>query len=319
VAEPADGAAAAARSPADRSPAAAARARSAALAGFAALGARTKRPAEDAARALLDRTVEKIAAAVADAAKTHGFGPDVPVVALGGAGSALAPAVAQRLGRPYVRPEHPEILSSIGAALSLVRSEVVRHASAGGDALALARDAERACVDAGAAPQTVRVETFFEAREGLVRAVATGAVALESGAASRDPVDEPAQLRAAASALGMDEDRLQVVASNDYYRVFCQNGSGGVAVVDGLGSVALAETAKRVIAGDARVLAARLREAVDDGAVNLGVATLLPRVAIVCGPHIVDLSEARRAEDIVAGASAVLDGHDGPAVAVLWS
>ena len=42
-------------------------------------------------------------------------------------------------------------------------------------------------------------------------------------------------------------------------------------------------------------------------------------VAIVCGPHIVDLSEARRAEDIVAGASAVLDGHDGPAVAVLWS
>jgi hypothetical protein len=62
-----------------------------------------------------------------------------------------------------------------------------------------------------------------------------------------------------------------------------------------------------------------LREAVDAGAVNLGVATLLPRVAIVCGPHIVDLSEARRAEDIVAGAESVLDGHEGTAVAVLWS
>jgi len=319
VAAPADGAAAAARSPADRSPAAAARARQAALTGFAALGARTRRSAEEAARALLDRTVDKIAHAVADAAKTHGFGADVPVVALGGAGSALAPAVAARLGRPFVRPEHPEILSSIGAALSLVRSEVVRHASASGDALGLARDAERACVDAGAAPQTVRVETFFEAREGLVRAVATGAVALESGAASREPVDEPAQLRAAASALGMDEAALQVVAVNDYYRVFCQNGSGGVAVVDGLGSVALAETAKRVIADDADALAGRLGEAVEDGAVNLGVATLLPRVAIVCGPHIVDLSEARRAEDIVSGARAVLDGQDGPAVAVLWS
>jgi N-methylhydantoinase A/oxoprolinase/acetone carboxylase beta subunit len=319
VAEPEDGAVAAARSAADRSSRAAERARAAALAGFAPLAARMKRTPEEAARALLDRTVEKIAHAVADAARTHHFGPDVPVVALGGAGTALAPEVARRLGRPYVRPEHPEILSSVGAALSLVRCEIARHATGSGDAVALAREAERACVDAGAAPHTVRVETFFEAREGLLRAVATGAVALESGAAAREPVDEPAQLRAAAGALGMAEERLQVVARNDFYRVFCQNGAGPVAVVDGLGSVALAETAKRVIADDAGALLARLTEAVDDGALNLGVATLLPRVAIVCGPHIVDLSDARRAEDILAGARSVLDGHDGTAVAVIWS
>jgi N-methylhydantoinase A/oxoprolinase/acetone carboxylase beta subunit len=321
VAEPADGAVAAARSAADRSSQAAERARAAALAAFAPLGERMKRTPEEAARTLLDRTVDKIAHAVADAARTNDFGPDVPVVALGGAGTALAPEVARRLGRPYVRPEHPEILSSIGAALSLVRCEIARHAggSGNGDAVVLAREAERACVDAGAAPHTVRVETFFEARDGLLRAVATGAVALESGAAGREPVDEPAQLRAAAGALGMEEDRLQLVARNDFYRVFCQNGAGPVAVVDGLGSVALAETAKRVIADDPGALLARLTEAVDDGAVNLGVATLLPRVAIVCGPHIVDLSEARRADDIVAGARSVLDGHEGTAVAVIWS
>ncbi len=319
VAEPADGAIAAARSAADRSAAAAERARAAALAGFAPLARRLRRSPEEAARALLDRAVDKIAHAVADAARTHDFGPDVPVVALGGAGTALVPEVARRLGRPYVRPEHPEILSSIGAALSLVRVELARHSGGHGDALALAREAERACVEAGAAPQTVRVESFFEARDGLLRAVATGAVALESGAASREPVDEPAQLRAAASALGMPEDGLQVVARNDFYRVFCQNGAGAVAVVDGLGSVALAENAKRVIAEDAGALLDRLTQAVDDGAVNLGVATLLPRVAIVCGPHIVDLSEARRAEDILTGARAVLDGHDGTAVAVIWS
>jgi N-methylhydantoinase A len=319
VVAPADGAIAAARSAADRAPEAAERARAAALAAFAPLAARMKRTPEEAARALFDRTVDKIAHAVADAARTHDFGPDVPVVALGGAGTALAPEVARRLGRPYVRPEHPEILSSIGAALSLVRCELARHSRGNGEAVALARDAERACVEAGAAPQTVRVETFYEARDGLLRAVATGAVALESGAASREPVDEPAQLRAAADALGMREDGLQVVARNDYYRVFCENGAGAVAVVDGLGSVALAENAKRVIADDAGALLERLTAAVDDGALNLGVATLLPRVAIVCGPHLVDLSEARRAEDIVAGARAVLDGHEGTAVAVIWS
>jgi N-methylhydantoinase A/oxoprolinase/acetone carboxylase beta subunit len=319
VAAPADGAVAAARSPADCSPQAAERARRAALAGFEPLARRMKRTPEQAARALLARTVDKIAYAVDDAARTHDFGSGVPVVALGGAGTALAPEVARRLGRPCVRPEHPEILSSIGAALSLVRCELARHSSGNGDAIALAREAERACVDAGAAPQTVRVETFYEARNRLLRAVATGAVALESGAAGREPADEPAQLRAAASALGMDEGGLQVVARNDFYRVFCQNGSGRVAVVDGLGSVALAEDAKRVIAADADGLLERLGEAIDDGTVNLGVATLLPRVALVCGPHIVDLSESRCAEEILSTARTVLDGQEGTAVAVLWS
>jgi N-methylhydantoinase A/oxoprolinase/acetone carboxylase beta subunit len=292
--------------------------RAAALAAFAPLARRMKRTPEQAAAALLDRAVDKIAQAVAEAAKVHDFGPDVPVVALGGAGTALAPEVARRLGRPYVRPEHPEILSSIGAALSLVRTEAARHCSGPGATLQLAREAERACVEAGAAPQTVTVETFFEAREGLLRAVATGAVALESGAASREPVDEPAQLRAAAEALEMPESDLELVARNDFYRVFCENGAGRVAVVDGLGSVPLAESAKRVIARDADGMLAELRRAIDASTVNLGVATLLPRVALVCGPHIVDMSDARRPEEILETAGDVLDGHDGTAVAVLW-
>jgi hypothetical protein len=292
--------------------------RAAALAAFAPLARRMKRTPEQAARDLLDRAVDKIAQAVAEAAKMHDFGPTVPVIALGGAGTALAPEVARRLGRPYVRPGHPEILSSIGAALSLVRAEAARHCSGPGATLELVREAERACVEAGAAPQTVTVESFFIAREGLLRAVATGAVALESGAASREPVGEPGQLRAAAAALEMGEAELEVVAHNDFYRVFCENGSGRVAVVDGLGSVPLAETAKRVITRHSSAMLAELEEAIEAGTVNLGVATLLPRVALVCGPHIVDMSDARRPEEILATAGAVLAGHDGPAVAVLW-
>ena len=68
-----------------------------------------------------------------------------------------------------------------------------------------------------------------------------------------------------------------------------------MAVVDGLGSVALAERARRVRRRRPSGLLRRLRDALDEATVNLGVATLLPRVAIVCGPHVVDLSDARRA------------------------
>ena len=259
VAEPADGAIAAARSAADRSAAAAERARAAALAGFAPLARRLQRtPGGGRPRAARPRRRQdrpRRRRRRAHPRLRPGRARRRPRRGRARRSSRRSPAA---LGRPYVRPEHPEILSSIGAALSLVRVELARHSGGHGDALALAREAERACVEAGAAPQTVRVESFFEARDGLLRAVATGAVALESGAASREPVDEPAQLRAAASALGMPEDGLQVVARNDFYRVFCQNGAGAVAVVDGLGSVALAENAKRVIAEDAGALLDRL-------------------------------------------------------------
>ena len=133
---------------------------------------------------MLDGAVRKVADAAAEAARTHDLGPDVPVVALGGAGPvARAGEVARRLGRPLLRPAHPEVLSSIGAALSLVRAEAVRHASGPGDGAGLARDAGRACVAAGAAPLTVAVQTALRAARGLLRAVATGAVALEAGAA----------------------------------------------------------------------------------------------------------------------------------------
>ena len=290
----------------------------AARAAFAVLGRTIRRDGQAAARDLLDRTVDKIARAVADAARAHDFPCEVPVVALGGSGTALVPSVAERLGRPYLRPEHPEVLSSIGAALSLVRAERVRHGAGAGAAVRLAQEAERACVDAGAAAQTVRVETRFEHETGLLRAVATGAVALESGAAAREPVDEEAQLRAAADALALDPGRLGLVARNDFYGVWCENGSGGVAVVDESGSVALAEQARRVIATGSADLLPDLEVALDENTVNLGVAALLPRVAVMCGPRIVDLSDSRRADEVLDGARAAVEGHDGPAVAVIW-
>jgi N-methylhydantoinase A/oxoprolinase/acetone carboxylase beta subunit len=286
---------------------------------FDALGARMKRSGDDVARQLLDRAVDKIAEAVAEAAKTHGFGADVPVVALGGAGSALAPRVAERLGRPLLRPDHPEVLSSIGAALSLVRAEIVRHCSGPGATAALARDAERAAVDAGAAPMTVTVTAKFEARHGWLRAVATGAVALESGAAGREPLDEDGQRAVAATVTGAAAEQLRIVASTGYYRVFTDDGSSQVAVVDGLGAVPVVERARRVVlADDSERLLADLAQAVEDGTTNLGVGSLLPRVCVVAGAHVVDLSDSRRAEDILTGAAAVLNGYEGPAVAVVW-
>jgi N-methylhydantoinase A len=294
------------------------------LAAFAPLGRRLRKAPEEAARALLDGAVEKVAAAAAEARRCHALGPDAPLVALGGAADALAPEVARRLGVDLVRPRHPEILSSIGAALSLVRTEVVRTATAGGDPeakLAAARMAERECVASGAAPATVSTETSYEAGEGLIRAVATGAVELEAGAASRRPVDRERRRQAGAAALGTDPERLSPVAESELYVVYRAGDDGAceVAVVDPLGGVPLAERAKELLVGEGDELLARLGTAVEGATVNLGVASMLPRVVLICGARIVDLSDARRPEEILEAAERALREHDGPTVAVLVS
>ena len=291
--------------------------REAALAAFAPLAARLKTTPERAATQLLDGAVEKIVKAVADAVRQHELGPEVPLVALGGAGEALVPLVAARLKRAVIHPEHPEILSSIGAAVSLVRAELTRSATSDGAAVELAREAEAACVASGAAPATVTVETAFDTRDNVLRAVATGAVALEVGAADREPAGPETRLQAAADALGLDPDALQLIAETGFYRIYSENGSGRVAAVDGLGAVALAEDARRVLAAPGPELVEQLLHEVQAATRNLGVATLLPRVSLVYGSRILDLSDARRPEDVAAAAARSLEGECGTAVAVV--
>jgi N-methylhydantoinase A len=291
--------------------------RETALAAFVPLAARLKTTPEGAARRLLDGAVDKIVKAVADAVRQHELGPDVPLVALGGAGEALVPLVAERLQRTVLRPDHPEILSSIGAAVSLVRAEVTRNATSDGAAVELACEAELACVASCAAPATVTVETAFDTRENVLRAVATGAVALEAGVTDREPAGAETRLRAAADALGLVPAALQLVAETGFYQVYSENGSGRVAAVDGLGAIALAEDARRVLAANGPELVEQLLREVQAATRNLGVATLLPRVSLVCGSRILDLSDARRPEDVAAAAARSLEGHTGTAVAVV--
>lgn len=291
--------------------------RAAALAGFAVLGAQLRCSATAAAQAVLDGAVAKIAEAVTQAARAHDLPRDAPVVALGGAGAPLGAEVARRLGRPLLLPEHPEVLSSIGAALSLVRAEAVRTSTAAGTALRVARDAELACIAAGAAAATVSVETTFDPRTGEQRAVATGAVALQAGASSALQCDEDELAVAAATALRVEPRDLRLVAVTDYYRIFARPDDGAVSVVDLRGAISLAEETRSVIADDAGRLVADLREAISAGSLHLGVATMIPRVVLICGPSILDLSDARRAEDVLTAVETALEDRPGPAVAAV--
>ena len=292
--------------------------REAALAAFAPLGARLKTTPERAAAQLLDGAVEKIVKAVADAARQHELGPDVPLVALGGAGEALVPARGRAAEAAVVHPEHPEILSSIGAAVSLVRAELTRNATTDGAAVELAREAEAACVASGAAPATVSVETALRRPRNVLRAVATGAVALEVGAADREPAGD-GDAAARGSRCARARPRCAPADRRDGLLPDLLARTGPAASRPSTGSAR--SPSRRMRAACSRrsgpELVEQLLREVQAATRNLGVATLLPRVSLVYGSRILDLSDARRPEDVAAAAARSLEGEGGTAVAVV--
>ena len=106
-------------------------------------------------------------------------------VGVGGGAGALVPAISAQLGYENHIPEHAEVISSVGDALSLVRVEVERTIVRDPGPRFMKeihRSAEEQAVAAGAAPDSLRVTSEAVPERRAVRAVATGSVALQTGA-----------------------------------------------------------------------------------------------------------------------------------------
>ena len=193
--------------------------RDAVLAAFAALGRRLRTGPEEAARRMLDGAVEKIAAAAREARRAHDLGPDAPLVALGGAAAALIPEVARRLGAG--RSAQSTRRSSLRSARrsrwfaprSCARRTPLRESSLPDRGARLRRGRS--------GPGERLGRGLLRADEGLLRATATGAVALESGAADRRPVADPSS-STPPPARSRSAPQLSQVSGNDFYRVYAE-------------------------------------------------------------------------------------------------
>jgi hypothetical protein len=121
----------------------------------------------------------------------------------------------------------------------------------------------------------------------------------------------------AADALEADPDALTPAAASEFYTVFGNGSERGVAVVDERGAVPLAERGAALVEGEGEGFVERLAEAVEEAQLNLGVVSMLPRVTVLAGPCLLDLSDAKRADDVLAGAREAIAEHPGPAIAIV--
>jgi len=140
------------------------------------LGVALGAPLERAAEAVLEAAAEKIHRSVAELVREYGL-QGAQLYGGGGAAGVLGPVVARRLGVRFAPLEHSDVISSIGAALALIRVERERNVSQSDPTVAdlLEREVGDEAVRLGADPASLHIETRYLPEEGKLRAVATGA------------------------------------------------------------------------------------------------------------------------------------------------
>jgi N-methylhydantoinase A/oxoprolinase/acetone carboxylase beta subunit len=120
------------------------------------------------------------------------------LVGVGGGAGGLARHVAAMLGWPLVIPDHAEVISSIGDALSLLRAERERTTDDPAVIAEMMDAVEQEVLRAGAHAPSVEVRVEDVPERGTLRAVATGAVSLASGATpGRTALDDAEMARLA--------------------------------------------------------------------------------------------------------------------------
>lgn len=281
----------------------------AARAALAVAGAMLRLDGEELARLMLRTSAEAVGSLALEVAAEYGLTRPT-IVAVGGGAGGLGRHTAQVVGLDCHVPELAEVISAVGDALSLVRAERERSVTDDAPAVrqALAREAEEACVAAGADPASIDVRVELDDDGTTLRAIATGMVGLEAGALpGRAPIDAT-EAAALAHAAGAPEP----TAVGAFWVAAAPGPELGPAVVlDRLGDPVAAGTgaALHLGAGDP---AAR-------------VAALLERATRRRGPVTIDpavwLLQANRATQVpAAGAARACEDLDlslGPAAVVV--
>lgn len=270
-----------------------------------------------AARKVLACAAEKVIPVVEGLARHyHLEHEDLKLVGEGGGAGALVPFVAEAMGLDYEISRDAEVISSIGAALALVRDVVERvipHPQPE-DLKAIREEAIAAVVRLGAQPDTVDVAIDVNTTTGRVRATAIGSAELnvrdEAGAISE------VEARAIASqSLHVPAGELSLRARVGGFRVYSdgEEGAARLRVIDWTGLIRLQRRAALVqqttVGAMARDLEAMLKEASVDGG-NAGIV-------LMYGRHLVDLTGLDDVKQALAVASSEVADLSGEAQLIL--
>ncbi|HJU32891.1 MAG TPA: hydantoinase/oxoprolinase family protein [Hyphomicrobiaceae bacterium] len=236
----------------------------------------------------------------------------------GGAGS-LIPYLAERMGLKFEISRDAEVISSIGAALALVRDVVERvipHPTPD-DLVAIRREALEAVVRVGAEAGSVDVTVEVDQQTHRVRAIAMGAVAMHAREDGGSITEREARAIAARS-IGIAPAALSLVADTSGLRVY-QAGEGleAVRAIDGEGAIRMQRSRALARLTSARGAAGTIEELWRATSPGEGHGPA-PGLFLLHGHHVVDLSGVESlAQAQALAASELADTEPDAAVALV--
>jgi N-methylhydantoinase A/oxoprolinase/acetone carboxylase beta subunit len=186
----------------------------AAQAAFAPLAAMLGKDVVALAREVLAAAAGKVIPTIRALISDYHLDEDQQVlIGTGGGIGALLPTVAEELDLRFEIAKDAEIISSIGAALAMVREVVERvNPDPSSDDIAhLRSETLEAIGRLGADPKSVDISVEIDRQTGRIRAIATGAAALRS-AGDTEIVSQRQARRIAARSLGQSEDSIELAA-----------------------------------------------------------------------------------------------------------
>ena len=274
----------------------------AARAALAKLGDAVGVSYSEAAFSVMQISAFEVTAAVSKALKEFRMKRSAArIIGGGGGASVLVPFVAKRLGIPYEKAAHAEVISSIGVASSMMReeAEVAMSEPSPGLVSGAHRKVHEAIVAKGAVPESVVVDSEFFPEKSVLRVAAVGSVGMDGAAApwaagrGRFGAEE-ARLRAA-EIMGMDPDQVDMPFESGHHmvfvghatekRLFSRRNRHHVVVLDRHGRQKLSYRNGRVMQGGAISLV----EDLDDYLESRG-SGIAPQVCLVNEMQMMDFS-----------------------------
>ena len=208
---------------------------------FAALADALGQSVEGTVRAVLDAASGKLVPVVQGLIEEYELDPDQRLlIGEGGGAGSLIPYISERLGLKCEISRDAEVISSIGAALALVRDVVERvipHPQPE-DLQAIRREALEAAVRVGADARSVEVTVEIDQLTHRVRAIAVGAAEMHAKDLGGSITEGEARA-IAANSMGVPAATLMLAAETSGMRIYRAAGErlGGVRAVDRSGAI----------------------------------------------------------------------------------
>lgn len=249
---------------------------------------------EDTARAILQKSADKIKPVIEDLIAKYKIERDqIVLVGAGGGAGTLLTFTANDMGFKYQIPENAEVISSIGVALAMVREMVERTIPnpTAKDIAELKKEAKELAMNSGAVEDSIEVYVEIDEQAQKVTAIAMGSTEVKTTDLMKN-CNEDEAIEIAAESIGVAKDQVNLEATNgQIFVVTCQQGNRKqLRVIDKKGFIKIQRSNGSSMTTTMGKVADDLKTMWDASSNFSSEVRINPDVYVVAGSRVIDYS-----------------------------